>query len=379
MIIYLLTFVLCLIVDQLNDSKYFFFKKAFLFYLYVFFCFGYTTGTDWRFYESLYNEWSDSDLLNNDLDRGFYIFVYFIRKIISDFWLFLGLIKCIYLYAIIRIIKFFSGRVFTILAILMNYQLLFMLIDNPLRFMCGSIFLLLATPFLLNRKPHLYLLFSFFSILFHFSLIVPVTFAFLVTFFEKPFFQSKKNLVLIYAIACLVSLFPFLLTLFSEYLATVFPVFSYRLLENYLMEGIDSSFTFGSLIKLFFFLFLIYIKDEFVRFKYGNFLFYMTFTYLTLSRLLISLPTGFRFSIYFSLFFSIFIFYVIVISKFRIKVFLLLLVALTMGKDLYSSYQFIPYTNSLYHIVFNDHETYYYRDQLNKREFYIRSGKDVDD
>ncbi|GAB2989245.1 hypothetical protein GCM10027284_02210 [Cyclobacterium sediminis] len=379
MLIYLLTFLVCVYLDQVLDNKYLFLRQIFLFYLYIFFCFGYTVGTDWRFYENLYNSGSDKFLLNSPIDQGFYYFIYFSRKIIPDFWLFIGLVKSLYLYSLIRIVKIFSSKIFTIIAILMNFQLLFMLVDNPFRFMCGSIFLLFATPYLINRNFIKYYLLSILAISFHYTLVIPVLSSLLVGFRNNTIFKNNYIYIVIYIFASFVSLFPIFIILIREYLAQIIPLLSNKLLDSYTIESNTSNFTIGSLIKLLFFILLIFKRHLFDRIHYGQFLFFMSFLYLTFSRAFMSLPTGFRFSIYFSLFFCIALYFIFINSKFYLKSAIVILIIISMSRELYSSYHFIPYTNSIYYIVFDNHLPYNYRDKFNKNEFNIRTGGVVDE
>ena len=379
MLIYIVTFLACIFIDLLKGKDYILLKKFFLIYLYAFFCFGYTTGTDWRYYELLYKSSSEGNLLDRDIEQGFYYFISFIRRLIPDFWLFLGLVKGLYLFYLIRVIKIFTKEYFTILAILMNYQLLFMLVDNPLRFMCGSIFILGATPYLVHKKYLRFLSLGSISLLFHFTLAVPLLLSLLTYYQNHPFVRSKKKLVTVYGIACIISLFPFLITSFREFAATIFPIISNKLLESYLIESNAVNFTIGSLIKLLLFLLFIYKRKIFDRVENGSFIFLMVFIFFTINRVLLTVPTGFRLSLHFSLFLVIGLYFIFKESKYKIKVAILAMVGASMIKTLYASYQYIPYTNSIFYIISNDHQPYHFRDQLNKKEYKKRTGEFVED
>lgn len=377
MVLYLFVFFSCLVLDTLKDEKYDFLKRLFLIYLFIFFCFGYTVGSDWRHYEKLYTVMPDEYLLNTEVDKGFYYLLFIIRKIIPDFWLFLGLIKCLYLYALIRVIRIFTNEIFLILGLLMSYQLLFMLVDNPLRFMTASIAILYATPYLIKKEYKWYILISSISILFHFSLIFPILISILVIYQDR-ILKSNKRIIIIYLLSITISFFPSLMTVVREYLAVIFPSFSNKLVEYYLIESTDGTFSIGSLLNILIFVLFLANKDRIIELRYGKLVFFMSFIYFILSRALINLPTGFRISIYFSLFTAIGLYYIFKVGRLRFKLLLIVILGVLMTKKLYNSYQYIPYTNSIFYVILDDHESFRNREQLNKIEYKKRTGKSID-
>ncbi len=377
MLIYLVTFILCILMDYLPTRQFFLLKRIFLIWLYIFLCFGYTVGTDWRNYENLYNDSFDQELLDRNFEQASYYLIYIARKIIPDFWLYLGLFKCIYLYSILKFIKRFTVNQFLSIAVLLNYNLLFMLVDNPLRFMQGSIILVWCTGYLLDKKYTKFLLFSLLSLLFHISLVVPVLLSLLVLFKDKIIHKSNVTLSFWYLIAFVFSFFPNILNEFSVFFANQFPALAYKLLNAYAVESNEGAFTIGSFVMIILFFVLLYHRKTILANKNGDILFFYSLFYLYLSRVLLIFPTGFRLSLYFGLFFAICLVVIITSGSLKVKYALFILIGLTISKTLWSSFQYLPYTNSIYYILTSEHLPRSYRDNLNKEEYYRRTGEQV--
>lgn len=377
MLFYIVTFLLCIIMDNLPDRKHILGKKLFLVWVYIFLCFGYTVGTDWRHYEDLYNFATDKDLLRRDYEQGFYYLIYLIRHIIPDFWLFLGLVKCLYLYSVIKFIKRFIKGEFLAIGIMLNYNLLFMLIDNPLRFMCGSVILVWSTVYLLDKKYVKFIIVALLGLLFHISLIAPILLSLLVVFRKKMIYRSNVTLSIWYIIACIIGFFPQILNEFSNYFASLFPTIAYKLLNVYVAESNNAIFTIGSLIMFFLFFVLLRYRKAILNNPHGDILYFFALLYMYLFRILLIFPTGFRITLYFGLFFAVCLAIIIKYANFKIKYSLYLLIGLTIFKTIWSSYQYLPYTNSIYYILSSDHLPKSYRSNLNKNAYHKRTGETI--
>ncbi|ASK30378.1 hypothetical protein CEY12_09750 [Chryseobacterium sp. T16E-39] len=377
MLFYIVTFFLCILMDNLPDRKHILGKKLFMVWLYAFLCFGYTVGTDWRHYEDLYNLSTDNDLLRRDYEQGFYFLIYIVRRIIPDFWLFLGLIKCLYLYSVFKFIKKFIKAEFLAIGLLLNYNLLFMLVDNPLRFMSGSLILIWSTVYLIDKKYLKFIIVALLALLFHISLIAPILLSLLIVFRKRIIYKSNVVLSVWYIIACVIGLFPQILNEFSNYFATLFPTIAYKLLNVYVAESNNAIFTLGSLIMFFLFFVLLRYRKIILNNKYGDVLFFFALLYMYLFRILMIFPTGFRITLYFGLFFAVCLAIIIKYANFKIKYSLYLLVGLTIFKTIWSGYQYLPYTNSIYYILSGDHLPKSYRSNVNKIEYHKRTGETI--
>lgn len=379
MILYLLTLFLCLIADSI-PSKYSALKRLILIWLYIFLCFGYMTGSDWRNYELIYTDNTDNELLSSSYEKGFYYLIFFARQLISDFWIFLALVKILYLFAVIKFIKLFTHRIFMALALMININLLFMLVDNPLRFMIGFTILLFATRFLLQRKMWHFSFFGILAIFFHISLIIPVLICGTVFYQDKLINKSNKTLIIIYCICGAVAFFPNLLNTVSEIIAENQASIANKLLYAYAVDGIESLYTIGSILNIFLFLVVLKYKNEIKTLKYGDTILYFTLAYFFLFRILIIFPTGFRFYLFFSLFYCIAFAAILYNTKYLIlkKVFIISL-GLMLFRDVYTSYQYMPYTTSIIPILSNNHLPYEYRAKYNKIKYTERTGEVIEE
>ena len=129
-LLYLVTFGLCVWLDlKPNASNGF--RKFFIVWLYVFLCFGYMTGSDWRSYEP---DYGDSPMYYAITESVFYYCFFGLSKVIPDYWLAVGLLKMLYLHSFFKVVRSYTDKYLFVTAVVFQ-TLLFMLIDNPLRYM----------------------------------------------------------------------------------------------------------------------------------------------------------------------------------------------------------------------------------------------------
>lgn len=82
--IYILTFILGFYIDQLSPIKYKKLRVLYIVWLFIFLCFSYTNGSDWRSYELGYEEgYLTYALLGRDL--GFVAIMNGFRLIFNTF------------------------------------------------------------------------------------------------------------------------------------------------------------------------------------------------------------------------------------------------------------------------------------------------------
>lgn len=377
--IYILTFLLAIVIDFLPSKSGFVARKLLMLWLYVFLCFGYTVGTDWRNYEDLYNLATTDELLNRLYEHGFYYLVYISRKLSPDFWLFVGIMKCIYLYVVIRFIRRFTNKIFIVVAILLNYNLLFMLVDNPLRFMTASIILVYSIDAIILKKYKRLLFLGIIASFFHIAILFSFLVVFSIRYFKNIIYWSTGKLVYLYVGFCLLGALPNFLNSFSSFIASYVPFLATKLENTYYVSSIDPMFTIGSLIMVLMFILVIKYRSIILSSYHGDILFYYTLVYLYLFRLLIIVPTGFRINVFFSIFFVISIVIIISYTKSLLRLGVFVLLIITISKSIWESYQYLPYTNSIYYIFTQDHLPRSYRENLNKDEYYQRTGKHVEE
>ena len=149
--IYIIFFFLCFVIDKYFKQRNFVYNIA-TFSVFIFLCFGYTTGSDWRDYELIYE--NDYMLERYEENEPSYVFlVRIFSPIIHDFWIFNALMKCFYLYSLNKFFSFFTPKKWIALALSFTFSSLFMLIDCPMRFMIAmGVFLYSCIAFLKSHR-----------------------------------------------------------------------------------------------------------------------------------------------------------------------------------------------------------------------------------
>ncbi len=374
MLYYLLIFLAGVGIDFLDARKYRRLRLLYIFCLYIFLCFGYMTGSDWRSYEPLYES---NDYYQYTTEPAFGYLMTGLHFIIKDFWLALGLLKCFYLWTVIRLLKELTPKWMTALAVMIPITLMFMLINNPLRFMLAAAFINLAIIAVYHRKFLPAIVFSVISVLFHNITIVCALYLLLL---KKDLFSKFKSwtLVIIYLVLIFGS------TLLNAFITSRLGSLSLLALLgvkdyfDYDMSLANSSFSIGTILNLILFLIIIYGRDSFIKkIPQGNFFFSLTVLYCYLFCILHFVPTGFRMVIPLSVYYCVCLAFFIHDKKVW-RWFLTLYFLVTMSKNIYEMYVYIPYSNSIPHIIMQDHKSYNERFGYNIKEYKKRTGKDVD-
>lgn len=369
--IYLFTFLLCLVVDKMKiKHKNIYFLVVI--WLYAFLCFGYMTGSDWREYELMYN--------NQDFERilykGEYGFAYLMKLFnlfIDDFWIFSAIVKIFFLCNLIKFFGFFSESKIYALGLSFCFNTLFLIIDCPMRFMIGVSFMLIAIRFLIFQKFRYYLLLFLVAALMHNSLlligIIPI-----IIYFLSPLIAEKihdKFLWLFFIFCLLISNHPIIRE-------TIYGIGeSIPMLEHYLYwygEDRVTDFSILSLLKTGVIgSFLILNGGKIKTCKNGSFVFSMVFFSLTIGLFLELIPTGFRLNIIPKFFQVIALASLLSAIKYKeilsfrilLKCSLISLFFILLMKDMQSP-KYTPYSNSIYYIV-TGHLPYSYRYTHNYR------------
>lgn len=350
-------------------------RRWFVFFLYVFLCFGYMTGSDWRGYELEYR-YSQETLDSARYELGFYYLFDFLHSIIPDFFAALALLKCIYLYTVIKVLKKLIDKWLAAISLLMPIGLLFMLVDNPLRFMVANIFVNFSIYYFLSEKKWLSLISMIAAPFFQLTTIIVFPF-FLFLFMEEKIIKINKYvLIAVYIIVTIVFAFPSAITSKIEDLSLWMElVFNSRSYSSYFVNNNNEVFTIGSALKAIVAIIVLYNKNIIISSgKYGKELCLLTIFYLMLDRVLVIIPSGFRLAIPFSLFFVVGMLIIIRIQKNSLKrLFIPFLYFLTLSSSLTRGYVYIPYSNSIYYIV-TEHKPYSERDRYNLDAMKKRTG-----
>lgn len=370
--VYLIVFLLCLCADYYKRRKADL-RILSIIIIYLILCFGYTTGTDWPTYESFYNSGFENAHFA-DREPGLGILIIISKWIISDFWLFNGFCKVLYLWALTRLIAVFTNKVWTSVAFTIVLSSMFMIVNCPMRFMLSCAFLFLSIREFLNKRFLLASIFSLIALSFHITIIVPLLF-FALGFLSDVFFRLKRILLVIISFGIILlssssSVYQFIFTKILSLLGL--GIFAD---SGYAFFNASSVFSIGTLRNALILFFLIYYKEVFRGMKYGKLIFYYAIIFFWLDVILRPIPTAFRLSIFNSEMACVAIAILIsdrIVNKVKISAVcrygVITMFVVLIIKTAYGSYAYYPYTNSIPYIIFG-HMDYNERVNYNIREY----------
>ena len=386
MCLYVFFFIVSLFADKIKSTL---FRKIFLLCFYLFFCFGYTTGSDWRAYELDYV--GDFAEVYSRPSANLYVLynaiTTFFAYIGVDFWLYTGLCKCVFLYAVISVIKLFTPKYFAILAILLPSNLLFMLVDCPFKFMMALTFILFAFKSLIKgAKTKAIVLFGL-SLFVHFATFGVVAFLILGWLCRKVILRMKVVALLIllaFFMALSTSLTMF--TSLTSTLSSFIPIMEQKLI-SYSVESVDGWFTLGTLMNVFIFCILCYSRNYILQLPHGDYLFPLSILYGLLFPICLIIPTGFRLNMFNMIMCEIAIGAVcfkllspsFVKLRFRPIIFVIMLLYYSYSyiNDIDGHYVYLPYSNSIPYIVNGTSaDNYYNRSKVGYNNYLKRKGVD---
>lgn len=386
LLLYIGTILAGLYIDTKPADKYRRLRKIYVAWLYIFLCFGYMTGSDWRNYEITYETGTGLKRFLSE-PASWFVFSYF-PSLISDYWIFAGIAKCCYLYTAKLLVSSITPKWLSVLALLIPSQLAFMLIQNPFRFMLAAgivnIVLYLFIKYKTNPDYHnkktivkIFIL-TLLSVTFHNASVVLLI---LIPLLFLSNTISKINSFLIFISYFIVTIVTSSLSFIHD-LKQFSLIFLQRFMEisdyeNYELEDNSSIFSIGNMLK---FLFLIYVlsskKTIVKKFDNGGLLFGMTIIYFFVSRIVILIPTGFRLALPFITLYVVYTIYMLASKKILAQLIIIYTLA-SFGSQLWKSYDFIPYSNSIPYIL-TGHKPFQERHMYNLNEYKARTGEDYD-
>lgn len=373
MIYYFIFFGLCFFINKLTKHNKVV-RTILIIALFAFLCFGYMTGSDWRAYEM--------DYMSKSFDRaailgevGFVHVSKFFSSFISDFWLYAGLMKCIYLLSLILLIRVFTKNVYATIAISFSNSLLFMLIDCPMRFMMALsiVFFGVYLFFRYDKKTVriLAILIVLMSIYMH-KVSVVVVFLLSLGFLSTKATKVKPTAVF--------ALFLIMLVLagnsgvFDYLFASVVPILDADRFDSYTGAELSSIYTFGTLKYIIYLLIILFYKDVIINSsKYGHLVYFYTILFYILYPITARVPTLFRINIAYGIFADISLVCILYSHlkfhkyiSFASKAVILLSVIYVLFQNCRDNYKITPYSNSIQYIISGEHLPYTYRDTYNE-------------
>lgn len=372
-LLYLVTFIAGIRIGRVSrfNLKSNYANNIYIAWLYIFLCFGYMTGSDWRSYEMMF--YGDNNISINVAEFGFWHTFEILSRLIPDYWIVVGMLKCIYLYSFIRLTKKITVQWPSLIAFSLPLSLMYLLIDNPLRFMMAMTFVNFAIPFLLNGKLMIFLLLSLCGVSFHSTSIIVIMLFLLSYYMTNRVLEIKPSIL-----AMIYIIFSILLssvTYLSEIQTTINQLsvlYGFKDYGSYTIEDNSSFFTIGSFLSIFYGLYIIanltVVRQKFV---WGDFIAKSALLYIFLQRATLLVPSGYRFLLPLSVFYALFFvveshsdFFLLKKGSVLIRKAVIVLMTITLVRTLYQEYVYIPYSNSIPYII-TEHLPFHERDNYN--------------
>jgi hypothetical protein len=375
MIFYLLPIVLTYSLGFIKSSilsKNSIFEYVLLFLIVLIFCCGYMTGSDWRTYELAYNGITSNNFNEFNFEIGFKYLIYVFNFIGFSFFQFLILMKLSFFLVVVSFIRKHFSKIYFPLAIFLSTNALFLIVDNPLRFMIALGIVIYFFDYLIERKFLKFTLVISITSLFHTS------FLFYFVIYALSFFQISKFpklTVLSYVILYFVVTPDFIINLFADYeeLKIILGTYFFRLDPE-----AHNPFAIGRIFYALLFFLTVYKRKLIVSFfSNGELIFTLVILFYFSSITIGIIPTFHRFSTMLAPFFylSLSVFFVsknLFLSSSRYVICLYFIVSSFLS--LYQTYTYLPYSNYFLSFIYND-DSYNFRSNYNKQKYFQRTGK----
>lgn len=329
--------------------------------IYLFLCFGYMCGSDWRSYE---DDFYHTNFGDYSYDIAFQYLFYLGRAFFKDYFLFVGILKIAYLYTLIKLIKSVTPYWISSISILMPISLCFMLIDNPLRFMVALVFINIGFYSYFQKNIILTIVLFILSIFFHSSCaFVIILFLFTLLFADKIGSINSWVLIISYLLVFIISSNQNLILSISEKLTILSMANLGSRDYSYYFEDINKEnvFALGNVLKIFIFFILVIFHNK--EDKNNTFIYGVTIISFFLDRFVIMVPAGMRLVIPLQYFYAIYIVNQLYDNRKYIYIVIFILV-FSWIRNLWIDYRYIPYSNSIPYITFG-HKPYNERANYN--------------
>ena len=371
-LLYLCTFLFGFFLEGFKGKYRTRYIRIYVLWLFVFLCFSYMNGADWRGYELDYNS---GGLESQDKDYGYYLLIRTCRFFIKDFWITFALLKCLYLWSCIKLLKAVTPRWISSLSVMIPTALLFMLINSPFRFMIAMT--CINGAFYCTLKGHYFfaLVFCIISVPFHSAALFTIPF---IPFIKYHPFCRINNwfLIAVYVLLIVVSSNLDNVLFVQLFLDAVFRDSGLRSYNAYFAEDTRSFFTLGILLQFFIFLVILFTKNKVAKgMPNGELVSNMAILSCFVWRLVAVMPTASRVVYPLMLFYSIYFVYLAKRER-VVKFIIACYFCLTMTNSLYESFVYLPYTNSIPYIVFG-HKPYAERSEYNLKAYKARTGETI--
>lgn len=332
-------------------------------------CFGYTTGGDWRAYETIYGMSQRPDYWLNIItfEPGYLALNYIGYLLHLDFWIWYIAIKLLLYFKICQIIQRFTPSRLVLLAFTfyLGFWGILNFMDSSFRNMIAAFVFMCSINTILNRQFFKYLIYCLIAILFHYSAIILILFYPLLT----KRFTNTQIIIAYIGINIVVTtsdiIFPLLQSVFAGYdpILTKIERYSSGGEEDFMGEG--KILSFGFFFHTCILLLLIYKRKSIEQIKYGNFIFAISTLFPFVFRIGLSMLIFSRFQLFIGCFYSIGVACCILgmkTYKLGYSTLLFLVSTLSLSGQMKDE-KFVPYTNYILNV--GNNWSFSFRDTYN--------------
>ena len=364
MLIYLLSIGTCL-WGALCRNKII--KNYIIFFLLIFLCFGYMTGSDWRNYEVAYYAANFRDLFDERFEIGYGILQSICNNLNIDFWTFHIGLKILVFLSICHAISYFRLNLLFFWVLYLPEMGFYLFIDCPFRNLIAFGFFCMAVPALFKRCAKTYFTIVTIAVCFHTSAII--------LYFIYPLWGKQIKIIYWCILFLLANIIAYdidnLINNFFSAFFTFSPFVKDKLLYYVMNDDfIQNKINLGTIYRAILFIIFMCFRQKIIKgHRYGEIIFYLSMIYFIIYPFTISLKIFSRFSIYLIPFclLSAMVLLVSLKSHFIKYGFLTILISWTIAKSyttLTADCRYIPYS-SYFEYILDEKPSYRYRSNYN--------------
>ena len=343
----LIAFVLSLSIHSTRKDIIFFTCLGF------FICCGYTTGSDWRAYEPMYDQINSRELPLYihmlSIEPGYVIYNYLFGFLGVDFWHFFIFTKIVLYMIIVRQIKLFCPKDYLYIALMffISWYIYFLFVDNPMRNLIAVCVFLLSLKSLINRNFWTFIGYTIIAVSFHTTaLIMPIL------YWMSRQKISTNSIIIIYIILNIILISDNFIYSILDKLFSWIPLVGHKITvysSGDIVDGQGKIFSLGMIIHNIFFVIIVLSRKYIENIKYGHIIFIFSILFLIFYRMGLSITILGRLQLYLAIFYCTSI--AVSLNKFNARsklfyVFYVLIVSIIPCISyLTKTSKYIPYTN----------------------------------
>ena len=370
MIVYFCPIVLCFLswaIPKLRNSQLWY--KFVLIYLCLFLCFGYMCGSDWRYYEPLYEELDPLDIYSTyKLEPGYGLWMGIFKLFGFGFWPFFIVTKIVAFAIFSKFVTKLSGKYcYLVWAYFLPSFGYYLFVDNPMRNLLAISIFLLSLQYIYQRSLKKYLLFTLIAFSFHITAIITIPLYFILN-------RSISTKVWVITLLCFWLIFvdPNIISILISNFTGVSPYIANKI-TLYFVDGAEEGggsgvFTWGAIPSLVFCFLILFFRNKIEKQPNGLFVLNGSLIFLLFYRLGLTVSIFFRLQLFVAVLYSVSIGFLIesfVKSSRKLYIVYIFLLSSLIASKLVYIPKYVPYTSYLPYMLSGNFPSYEYRFDYN--------------